>query len=908
MTYTFAGRFSPQQFINAVGLPQPGLSVNVVAQGTSNLVALYTSRTKATGAANPFVVDSAGNGAFWADPGYYDLLINGVRISNILVPADADEETDDIATAVAAEAVLRTAADAAEATARAAADTAEAAARVAADALLIPLTQRGAASGVATLDGSSKVPTAQLPSLAINETFVVASQAAMLALTAERGDMAVRTDLSQTFVLTADAPSVLGNWVALETPSGTTAAVAAEAALRAAADTAEATARAAAITALSGTYVAYVTGLPTNGTTDCSALIQAAIDAARATLPASPSMEMVEVRLPAGIYKCHGLSLVGNVHLTGSGTRLTANASGSMVTISGNHNRVSQLFFSGGGSGVGADGIVLSGSAYWNLVDFCRFDQFSGRALLLGGTGTSNEAHSLFAQNCLLSTGSLAAPTGVVEITGTDNSFHHSEITASRTSLSSINAYADALVITGANAFVSDIQAEISDTGVYVNATDLHMVNVRADLNRGHGFLIVDGTGTIVGCESLNNGQETDNTYDGFRVQGGNFIMGQCRALANTTNRHKFGMYGEQNSFTNACRVWGFSSFGQRGQATFTVDFAGLRMQTLDGPAYPITVAATTFEVQSSGEPYAVFSFANVSPVTFTNFLSGISGQRITVRGDGFTTLPHGTNFFNANGANTLLAVDKLYSYRRINGFWYEEGGVRPGEVGNASIASAAGIAYSKLNLATSIVNADIAAAAAIAKTKLAALAIVDADISTTLSQSKITTLTTDLAARPVDYFDAPRTFSEWYATTSTAVANRGEWCRVKGPATTITKLGMDIVNSSGNICVAVYANNGSVGRAARPGVRKGTSGSVASPGTGYQEISLGGSIAVVPGDWFFFVADNAVITLACVAFQRASAIGDGLVCYAAAAFPAPDPAPALTSGYSRPAIMFGVA
>jgi len=40
---------------------------------------------------------------------------------------------------------------------------AEAAARTAADALVIPLAQRAAANGVATLDASSKVPAAQLP-------------------------------------------------------------------------------------------------------------------------------------------------------------------------------------------------------------------------------------------------------------------------------------------------------------------------------------------------------------------------------------------------------------------------------------------------------------------------------------------------------------------------------------------------------------------------------------------------------------------------------------------------------------------------------------------------------------------------------------------------------------------------
>lgn len=56
------------------------------------------------------------------------------------------------------------------------------------------------------------VPTASLPPLAINDTFPVASQAAMLALTAQRGDMAIRTDNGKTYVLATDSPSTLADW------------------------------------------------------------------------------------------------------------------------------------------------------------------------------------------------------------------------------------------------------------------------------------------------------------------------------------------------------------------------------------------------------------------------------------------------------------------------------------------------------------------------------------------------------------------------------------------------------------------------------------------------------------------------------------------------------------------------
>lgn len=56
------------------------------------------------------------------------------------------------------------------------------------------------------------IGTSQLPALAINDVFVVATQAAMLALTAQRGDIAVRTDTNESFILSTDNPGTLADW------------------------------------------------------------------------------------------------------------------------------------------------------------------------------------------------------------------------------------------------------------------------------------------------------------------------------------------------------------------------------------------------------------------------------------------------------------------------------------------------------------------------------------------------------------------------------------------------------------------------------------------------------------------------------------------------------------------------
>jgi hypothetical protein len=79
-------------------------------------------------------------------------------------------------------------------------------------------TQKGANNGIATLDAGGKIPTSELPAIAISETFVVANESAMLALTAQTGDIAIRTDVNKSFILTASPASTLGNWQELLAP------------------------------------------------------------------------------------------------------------------------------------------------------------------------------------------------------------------------------------------------------------------------------------------------------------------------------------------------------------------------------------------------------------------------------------------------------------------------------------------------------------------------------------------------------------------------------------------------------------------------------------------------------------------------------------------------------------------
>lgn len=86
--------------------------------------------------------------------------------------------------------------------------------------------EKGKPNGYAGLDKDGKIPTEQLPPIAITETYVVNTQAAMLALSAQVGDVAIRTDLSKSFILQNEPASTLANWQELLTPTDAVQSVA----------------------------------------------------------------------------------------------------------------------------------------------------------------------------------------------------------------------------------------------------------------------------------------------------------------------------------------------------------------------------------------------------------------------------------------------------------------------------------------------------------------------------------------------------------------------------------------------------------------------------------------------------------------------------------------------------------
>lgn len=142
-------------------------------------------------------------------------------------------------------------------------------------------------------------------------------------------------------------------------------------------------------------------------------------------------------------------------------------------------------------------------------------------------------------------------------------------------------------------------------------------------------------------------------------------------------------------------------------------------------------------------------------------------------------------------------------------------------------------------------------------------------------------------------------------ATQNVGAVNRAIYARVTGGGT-ITKIGLLVGTSSGNIDVGVFTSTG-VGRSARPNVRLRSSGATACPTAGYAEVSLGGSVVVQSGDWLAIAADNTTATFGAISSPGASDLVAGLLHYQDNGYTLPAAA-AVTAAGMRAICLVGVA
>lgn len=72
---------------------------------------------------------------------------------------------------------------------------------------------------VPVINANGKIDTSILPALAITDTFTAANESEMLALSADKGDVCIRTDLSKTYILKQTPASTIANWAEIVSPA-----------------------------------------------------------------------------------------------------------------------------------------------------------------------------------------------------------------------------------------------------------------------------------------------------------------------------------------------------------------------------------------------------------------------------------------------------------------------------------------------------------------------------------------------------------------------------------------------------------------------------------------------------------------------------------------------------------------
>lgn len=79
--------------------------------------------------------------------------------------------------------------------------------------------QKAQANGLASLGADGKVPSSQIPAVALVDVYTVEDETEQLALTAEEGDVAIRTDQNKSYVHNGGTAGTMADWSELLTPT-----------------------------------------------------------------------------------------------------------------------------------------------------------------------------------------------------------------------------------------------------------------------------------------------------------------------------------------------------------------------------------------------------------------------------------------------------------------------------------------------------------------------------------------------------------------------------------------------------------------------------------------------------------------------------------------------------------------
>ncbi len=394
-----------------------------------------------------------------------------------------------------------------------------------------------------------------------------------------------------------------------------------------------------------------------DGSTDDTAAIQAAINGSSATGGI--------VFFPPGTYIINApLVMNDSITLLGSGSQqLAVSTLGTQIKAGGSWSGTALITDQGTGTterGMAVRHMVLKGTAsvtngiLWDNDEYCSvedvfFDTFQGAGVYFKTiTGNVGILHEVTLQNCVKAT-TLASRIGAVTVEWSDCYLSKVTSTTSSTDYSETGNRVG-ILLSGANSFVESSVGHTSEDGIVIDAGRCRVSNCRADLNRGHGFVVETAGGNqLSNCYSLNNGQETDDTYDGFKVSTQNNILTNCFADVNVATTHKYGF--ESTSTSDGNRFIGCESLGHT--TDFYVNTADASIHEWDVPTSSRITAAVDDTTPSAANSRILTTSANTVPTAITQIDDAVAGQTVLLICGSATDAST-----ISNGGNFLLLAD----------------------------------------------------------------------------------------------------------------------------------------------------------------------------------------------------------------------------------------------------------
>ena len=306
----------------------------------------------------------------------------------------------------------------------------------------------------------------------------------------------------------------------------------------------------------------------------------------------------------------------------------------------------------------GSNGVICRSMTFeWFQDEALRTDGLIGRFSDMAATNTlMNRARS--------------ERTGCFRFEGADNFIERIQGNTGITSVVSPDLFLCGIYIGGANNYALHLEGELSEIGVFSTTSGAHhkIVNSRADLNYGHGFV---GSAMYSNCHSLNNSNGSPGVYSGFVTDGdANVQYSGCRAVGSHA-------YGFDLSGSN------FSLISQRPHLDASCVSSGHVVAEMNLPASqtPPVLGRKTATVRGTGTTLnadggvSVYIPTNTTPIEFTGITGGSIGQKVAIYGNGNVTLVNSSSFAvrntNNSGKKTMIS-GRVYEFLYSSAGWVE--------------------------------------------------------------------------------------------------------------------------------------------------------------------------------------------------------------------------------------------